>query len=46
MTNIDMPKKVHHGRNVRRLREMLDIKQDALARELGGRLDSKKSLFA
>lgn len=42
MTNTDMPKKVHHGRNVRRLREMLDIKQDALAKELGGDWTQRK----
>jgi len=29
------PKKVHHGRNVKRLREMLGIKQEVLAEELG-----------
>lgn len=28
------PKKVHHGRNVKRLREMLGVKQDTLAVEL------------
>lgn len=28
------PKKVHHGKNVKRLREMLGVKQDALAVEL------------
>lgn len=27
-------KKVHHGRNIKRLREMLGVKQDALAVEL------------
>ena len=36
MTNTDMPSKVHHGRNVKRFREMLDMKQEALAIELGG----------
>lgn len=35
MTNTTMPdKKIHEGRNVKRLREMLGIKQDALAHEL------------
>jgi transcriptional regulator with XRE-family HTH domain len=28
-------KKVHHGRNIKRLREMIGMKQDALALELG-----------
>ena len=33
--NIDTaPKKVHHGRNIKRLCEMLGIKQDSLAIEL------------
>lgn len=31
----DMPKAVHHGRNVKRIREILGIKQDALAASLG-----------
>jgi len=31
----DIPEKVHHGRNIKRFREMLDMKQDALAAELG-----------
>src|SRR5690606_23564015 len=35
MINTDMPKKVHEGRNVKRFREMLGIKQEALAAELG-----------
>lgn len=30
-----MSKKVHHGRNVKRLREILGIKQEALASQLG-----------
>ncbi len=29
------PKKVHQGRNIKRLREMLGIKQEALALDLG-----------
>ena len=29
--NFQTPKEVHHGRNVKRLREMLGIKQDVLA---------------
>jgi transcriptional regulator with XRE-family HTH domain len=35
MTTTDMPKKVHEGQNIKRFREMLGIKQDALAQELG-----------
>lgn len=38
MTN----KKVHEGRNVKRFREMLGIKQDALAYELGDDWNQKK----
>ncbi|WP_315820988.1 helix-turn-helix transcriptional regulator [Paraflavitalea speifideaquila] len=36
MTTTDMPNKIHHGRNIKRFREMLDMKQEALAIELGG----------
>ena len=35
MTATDMPNKIHQGRNVKRFREMLGIKQEALAGELG-----------
>lgn len=35
MTTEEMPEKVHHGRNIKRFREMLDMKQEALASELG-----------
>jgi transcriptional regulator with XRE-family HTH domain len=35
MTTEEMPEKVHHGRNIKRFREMLDLKQEALAAELG-----------
>ena len=35
MTTTDMPNKVHEGRNVKRFREMLGIKQEALAISLG-----------
>ncbi|AQX51628.1 helix-turn-helix transcriptional regulator [Elizabethkingia anophelis] len=43
MTHTDMPnKKIHQGRNIRRFREMLGIKQDALAYELGGDWNQKK----
>lgn len=43
MTNTTMPdKKIHEGRNVKRFREMLGIKQDALAHELGEDWNQKK----
>lgn len=36
MTTIeDTPSKIHHGKNIKRFREMLDLKQEALAAELG-----------
>ena len=35
MTTADMPKKIHEGRNIKRFREMLGIKQETLASELG-----------
>jgi hypothetical protein len=36
MKHTDMPnKKIHQGRNIKRFREMLGIKQEALAFELG-----------
>jgi transcriptional regulator with XRE-family HTH domain len=41
MTTTDMPK-VHEGRNVKRFREMLGMKQDALAYELGEDWTQKK----
>jgi transcriptional regulator with XRE-family HTH domain len=31
-----MEKTIHHGRNVKRFRTMLDLKQDALADRMGG----------
>ncbi|WP_121813017.1 helix-turn-helix transcriptional regulator [Mucilaginibacter kameinonensis] len=34
-TTTDNPKNIHHGRNVKRFREMFGLKQDALAFELG-----------
>ncbi|HMR85279.1 MAG TPA: helix-turn-helix transcriptional regulator [Niabella sp.] len=37
-----MEKKVHEGRNVKRFREMLGIKQDALAYELGDDWNQQK----
>lgn len=30
-----MSEKIHHGRNIKRFREMMGIKQEALAHELG-----------
>lgn len=40
--NNDMPGKIHHGRNIKRFREMLGIKQEALAHELGEAWSQKK----
>ncbi len=37
-----MEKKIHEGRNVKRFREMLGIKQEALAYELGDDWNQKK----
>ena len=37
-----MEKKVHQGRNVKRFREMLGMKQEALAQELGEDWNQKK----
>jgi len=34
--------KIHEGRNVKRFREMLGIKQDALAADLGDDLNQQK----
>lgn len=42
MINTGMPNKVHEGRNVKRFREMLGIKQEALAYELGEDWTQKK----
>lgn len=38
----DMPQKIHEGRNVKRFREMLGLKQDALAYQLGEEWTQKK----
>jgi len=38
-----MDKTIHEGRNVKRIREMLGIKQDALAIELGDDWNQKKT---
>ncbi|TAN21611.1 MAG: XRE family transcriptional regulator [Chitinophagaceae bacterium] len=37
-----MPKTIHQGRNVKRFREMLGIKQEALALDLGDDWNQKK----
>ncbi|WP_339881429.1 XRE family transcriptional regulator [uncultured Algoriphagus sp.] len=37
-----MNEKIHHGRNIKRFREMLGIKQEALAFELGADWSQKK----
>src|SRR5690606_193537 len=43
MTDINnMPGKIHQGRNIKRFREMLGIKQEALAHELGEDWSQKK----
>ncbi|GAA4924669.1 helix-turn-helix transcriptional regulator [Mucilaginibacter defluvii] len=34
-TTAEKPNQIHHGRNVKRFREMLGLKQEALAFELG-----------
>ncbi|WP_128546619.1 helix-turn-helix domain-containing protein [Larkinella soli] len=39
-----MPKTIHQGRNVKRFREMLGIKQEALAFELGEDWNQRKIL--
>ena len=41
-TTTNHPKKVHEGRNVKRFREMLNIKQEGLAYELGGEWTQKR----
>ena len=49
-TEVILEKKTHHGRNVKRLREMLGIKQEVLAKELGlsqqtvSRIESQEEL--
>src|SRR4030095_9299182 len=42
MTTPDMPRMIHEGRNVKRIREILGIKQEALASELGEDWTQKK----
>jgi transcriptional regulator with XRE-family HTH domain len=42
MMNTATTKKIHEGRNVKRFREMLGIKQDALAADLGDDWNQQK----
>jgi transcriptional regulator with XRE-family HTH domain len=42
MEHTETPRTVHQGRNVKRFREMLGIKQEALADQLGGDWSQKK----
>ena len=42
MTNAESSRKVHHGRNIKRFREMFGLKQEALALELGDDWSQKK----
>ncbi|ANH81673.1 transcriptional regulator [Niabella ginsenosidivorans] len=42
MIEIEQPKKVHHGRNIKRFRELFGLKQEALALELGPDWSQKK----
>ncbi|MDR7130011.1 transcriptional regulator with XRE-family HTH domain [Algoriphagus sp. 4150] len=37
-----MNEKIHHGRNIKRFREMMGVKQEALAHELGEEWSQKK----
>ncbi|HEY0175190.1 MAG TPA: helix-turn-helix transcriptional regulator [Pedobacter sp.] len=41
-TTTDRPNKVHHGKNVKRFREMFALKQEALAIELGDQWSQKR----
>ncbi len=42
MTTTETPKHVHLGRNVKRLREILDIKQEVLAQRLGAEWNQQR----
>jgi transcriptional regulator with XRE-family HTH domain len=42
MTNTDTPRHVHLGRNVKRLREILNIKQEVLAEKLGAEWNQQR----
>jgi hypothetical protein len=41
-----MEQKIHQGKNVKRFREMLGIKQEALAFDLGNDWNQKKKFYA
>lgn len=41
-TTDDTPKTIHQGQNIKRFREMLGMKQEALAQELGDDWNQKK----
>ncbi|NCD67885.1 helix-turn-helix transcriptional regulator [Mucilaginibacter agri] len=41
-TTTETPKNIHQGRNVKRFREMLGLKQEALAAELGEEWNQKR----
>ncbi len=41
-TSTETPKNIHQGRNVKRFREMLGLKQEALALELGEEWNQKR----
>jgi transcriptional regulator with XRE-family HTH domain len=41
-TSTDMPKTIHQGKNVKRFREMMGLKQEALADKLGSDWTQKK----
>jgi len=41
-TTDETPKTIHQGRNIKRFREMLGMKQEALAQELGDDWNQKK----
>lgn len=41
-TSTETPKTIHQGRNVKRFREMLGLKQEALALELGEEWNQKR----
>jgi len=45
MTEQLHPRKIHHGKNIKRFREMLGIKQDTLAYELGEDWNQQKILL-
>jgi len=42
MSNIETPQPVHEGKNLKRIREMLQVKQATLAQQLGSDWNQKK----